>query len=82
MLVPGKSYWASALGQVRIGDFVVFENPADREHTLVKRVCGVQAEGYEVKGLVSWGSSSKDFGVVKKNKIIGKLLYHGVPHIA
>ena len=73
-LVPNRSYWASALGRIQVGDFVVFENPTDREQILVKRVCEVRAERYEVDSTVSWGLSSADFGVVEKGKVLGRII--------
>ena len=74
VLVPGRSYWASALMPVRTGDFVVFRNPADCGKILVKKVYGVRAEGYSVGSLVSWGSSSKDFGIVNKRNVLGRVV--------
>ena len=74
VLVPGKSYWASGLIQVRVGDFIVFKNPTDREQILVKRVREMRGGKYEVGSMVSWGSSSKDFGLVSKKDILGKIM--------
>ena len=73
-LVPGRMYWASALGRIQIGSFVVFRSPADQEQILVKRVCEVRAEGYEVDSTVSWGLSSADFGVVEKQRVLGRII--------
>lgn len=74
VLVPGRSYWASRLGRVRKGDFVVFTNPADYGQIFVKKILGMQKAAYEVGSTVSWGLSSKDFGVVDKRHILGKVV--------
>lgn len=75
-LVPGRSYWASALAPVRAGDFVVFRNPMDDKQILVKKICGVRDGAYQVGSTVSWGLSSKDFGAVDKKHILGKLIWN------
>lgn len=74
VLVPGRSYWASAWIPVRVGDFVVFSNPADPAQVFIKKILGVRENGYEAGSLVSWGLSSKDFGVVDKKYILGKII--------
>ena len=74
VLVSGRAYWASAWIPVRAGDFVVFSNPAHSAQVLVKKILGVRENGYEVESLVSWGLSSKDFGVIGKQHVLGKVI--------
>lgn len=74
VLVPGKAYWASALARIQKGDFIVFTNPADREQILVKKILSIQKRAYEVGSTVSWGLSGKDFGLVDKKSVLGKII--------
>lgn len=71
MLMPGKSYWASALLLVHSGDFIVFKN---RGRVLVKRVRALRKNGYEAESLISWGSSSGDIGIVEKKDVLGRII--------
>ncbi|MBI3442722.1 MAG: hypothetical protein HY007_03060 [Candidatus Sungbacteria bacterium] len=73
-LVPGKTYWASTFRKIRKGDFVVFRNPIDRKEIFVKKIFRVQEKGYKVVSLISWGESSKDFGIVSKKNVLGKVI--------
>lgn len=74
VLVPGKSYWASALAPVREGDFIVFRNPADRDRVFIKKILEVRGGGYRVGSSVSWGSSSGDFGIVGTRAVLGRII--------
>lgn len=71
VLVPGKSYWASALAQVRTGDFIVFRKS---DQLLIKKILEARADGYRVGSTVSWGSSSRDFGIVGRRDVLGKII--------
>ena len=73
-LVPGRQYVASALARPRIGDYAVFRNPSDPSCVFVKRVAGIKNGFYRMESIVSWGSSSEDFGVVPRELILGKIL--------
>ncbi len=77
-LVPSRRYLATALLKPRIGDYVVFKTKHDE--TFVKKVMEIKKDSvkgnysYFVAGNVSWGESSREFGCVAKENIIGKLL--------
>ncbi|MBI4119696.1 MAG: S26 family signal peptidase [Parcubacteria group bacterium] len=73
-LLPGRSYFASALGSVREGDLVVFRNPKDSSRIFVKKVAKKETGGYFVEGLCVDSSSSRDFGIVPKNLVFGKII--------
>jgi hypothetical protein len=45
--------------------------------TFVKKVSRVVGDGYEVASLVPWGSGSRDFGVVRREDVLGTLLTGG-----
>lgn len=74
VLIPGKTYLASRILPPRKGDFIVFQNPKNNKEIFVKQVQKCEVEGYRVSSLVSWGSSSENFGIVDKNLILGKIL--------
>ena len=76
-LIPGKEYIASRFFSVKTGDFIVFRNPRNSEGIYVKRVIEKKGESYRAGSTVSWGSSSKDFGLIAKQHILGKLLFVG-----
>ena len=79
VLVPGRRYLASALGVVRVGDCAVFRNPKETSRVFVKKVAAVyHGDYYIMESAVSWGSSSKDFGPVPRDHILGKV---PVPHL-
>lgn len=73
-IVPGGRYVASGLLRPRIGDFAVFRNPHDPCRVFVKRVAGMEQDEYRMESMVSWGSSSEDFGIVPRELILGKIL--------
>lgn len=73
-LISGKFYFASCLFKPKLGDFIVFKNPKNIKQIFVKKVSDFQKGQYIVEGLVSWSSSSRDFGPVSKELILGKLL--------
>lgn len=70
-LVPGRAYWASVMMPVRTGDFIVFRN---RNRLLVKKTFEVRKDGYEVGSTVSWGLSGGDFGTVRREDVLGKVI--------
>ncbi len=74
VLAPGRAYWASALMPARTGDFIVFVNPKDRGQIFVKKIFGARQDGYEVGSLISWGSSSRDFGLIPARDVLGKVI--------
>jgi signal peptidase I len=76
-LVPGSGRLATGLMRPRRGDFIVFKNPRNSQEIFVKRVTAEKADGYIVESVVSWGSSSRDFGPVPQKNILGKLLFIG-----
>jgi hypothetical protein len=72
-LVPGKRYFASGFVAPRVGDWAVFENPRDRGRILIKRVKASAGGKYIMEGAVSWGSSSRDFGLVERRFVLGRV---------
>src|SRR3989344_9359154 len=72
-LYSGGCYLASSLVRPNMGSFIVFKNPRNSTETFVKQVKSVHDMGYEVGGLVSWSSSSKDFGIVPKELVLGTI---------
>lgn len=80
-LVSGERYLASGWIRPRVGDFAVFRHPADRNKLLVKRVERIETDGFFMDGIVSWSSSSEDFGLVRWELIVGKVYgAHGAGH--
>ncbi|MCH8741524.1 hypothetical protein IH779_01350 [Patescibacteria group bacterium] len=73
-LVPGRNYFATNLLKPKIGDFIVFQNPKDQIEIFVKRVKEIKNNSYFVEGTVSWAESSKNFGEVNRNLVLGKIL--------
>ena len=72
-LKPGRFYFASGWLKIRIGDFIVFKNPVDPSQKLVKKVEAIESNGYLVNGTVSWSTSSKDFGLITQDLILGRI---------
>lgn len=77
-LVPSKRYLATNLIKPRIGDYVVFKTKHDE--IFVKKIMEIREDSvkkgnysYFVSGNVSWGESSREFGMVEKNNVIGKI---------
>ena len=73
-LRPGCFYLASGWLRIKVGDFLVFKNPANHNQILIKQVEKIRSEGCEVDGTVSWSQSSQDFGLITKNLILGRIL--------
>jgi len=73
-LVPEKIYFATSLLRPKIGNFIVFKNPKNNEQNFVKKIVKITPTGYEIQGLVSWAISSKDFGLVEEELVLGKIL--------
>ena len=73
-LVPGKRYLATSLGKPGAGDYLVFKNPNDVREIFVKEVMRVSKDSYEVAGTIPWASSSKEFGLILRNLVIGKII--------
>lgn len=76
VLMPGKYYFASSLIVPCVGRFIVFHYPKESKRLFVKRVKEIRPEGYYVEGLIPGASSSEDFGVVKKELVLGTLVFH------
>ena len=74
-LVPGKSYLATNLLKPKVSDFIVFKDPKNRKETFVKKVKEIKNNFYFVEGTVSWSESSKNFGQVNKNLVLGKMIF-------
>ena len=73
-LVPGKRYFASNLLVPRAGDWAVFRNPYESGgRILIKRVGAVLDGEYIMESMVSWGSSSRDFGLVERRFVLGRV---------
>lgn len=73
-LIPGRSYLATNLSRPRIGDFVIFKNPKNKNEIFVKQVKEIKGNDYCLEGRLPWAESSKDFGLVNKNLILGRLI--------
>jgi hypothetical protein len=73
-LIPNKYYLATNLLKPKENDFIVFINPKNKEEIFVKRVKYVYDDFYFVEGTVSWSDSSKEFGLVNKDLILGKII--------
>lgn len=73
-LAPGRLYLASALIPAQKGDFIVFKSPTNSGQILVKKILGMREQNYEVGSTVSWGLSSKDFGIIDKRHVLGKVV--------
>ena len=73
-LISGKNYFATSFFKPKVGDFIVFQNPKNQKEIFVKRVAEIKNNYYYVEGTVSWATSSKNFGEVNKNLVLGKIL--------
>ena len=73
-LMPGRVYLASGILPIRVGDFVVFQNPRSPAEQWIKRVKVVREDGYEVEGLVSWSTPSEAIGIVPRERVWGRLI--------
>ena len=73
-LLPSRQYFATCLLKPKIGDFIVFHNPKNKEEIFVKKVRAIERGGYFVEGTLSWASSSEDFGIVPKELVLGKII--------
>jgi len=73
-LISGKSYLATNLLRPKIGDFIVFKRPRNQYEIIVKRVKEIRRGGYFLEGTLPWAESSKDFGLVNKKLILGKII--------
>ena len=74
-LIPEKKYFATNVLKPKIGNFIIFKNPKNQKEIFVKRVKEIKNNFYFVEGTVSFAKSSKDFGQVHKNLILGKILF-------
>jgi hypothetical protein len=75
-LLPLRRYFASGLFFPRVGDFVVFQNPKNKDEIFVKKVSELLPGGsYLVESVFPVGSSSADFGPVPKELVLGKILF-------
>ncbi len=74
-LVPEKRYLATNLLKPKVSDFIVFQNPKNRKEIFVKKVKEIKNNFYFVEGTVSWSESSKNFGQVNKNLVLGKIIF-------
>lgn len=72
-LIPGRRYFASGIGVLRAGDIAVFRHPKEMSGIFVKRVAEARGGAYRMESAVSWGSSSRDFGIVPQKCILGKI---------
>ncbi len=72
-LVSGKRYLATNLILPQQGDFLVFRNQHDCE-VYVKQIAEVRRNGYMMESTVSWGSSSRDFGMIPFRATLGVVL--------
>ena len=75
-LIPGKKYLATNLLKAKIGNFIVFRNPKNQKEIFVKKVKEIKRNSYFVEGTVPFATSSKNFGPVNKNLILGKIIHN------
>ncbi|MCP6719338.1 MAG: S26 family signal peptidase [Patescibacteria group bacterium] len=73
-LIPEKTYLATGIKKPKVGDFIVFLNPENNKEILVKKIKSIEDNYYFVSGNVSWANSSKDFGLVPKELVLGKII--------
>lgn len=74
-LVSGRTYFATSLRSPQIGDFIVFPNPRNEEEIFIKRVRRITLTGCDVESSVSWGSSSRDFGEIPHETVLGTIVW-------
>ena len=72
-LIPGRKYLATSLKRPKIGRFIVFKNPRNEAQIMVKKVTDSHPEGFSVSGVVSWGTSSKELGIISPILILGTI---------
>lgn len=73
-LIPGKNYFATSFFKPKVGDFIVFHNPKNLKDIFVKKIKAMKSNSYFVTGTVSFAESSKSFGWVNKDLVLGKIL--------
>lgn len=73
VLENGKSYLASSLLKPQVGKIIIFKNPLNLNQVMIKKIISETSEGYEVVGLITGSTSSKEIGYIKKENIIGTL---------
>lgn len=74
-LMPERLYFATNFLKPKIGDFIIFKNPKNQKEILVKRIKSTRKNSYFVQGTLPWAESSKDFGQITKDLILGKILF-------
>ncbi len=74
-LVPEKLYFATNLIKPKKGELVVFKNPKDKKEILVKKIKLIKKNLYFIEGTLPWSESSKSFGLVNKDLILGKIIF-------
>ena len=77
--MPGDKLWVSRfiymLSKPKIGDVVVLSDPRD-QRLILKRIVEIMRDGYFMKGDNERASTdSRVFGPVKKEDMIGKVLF-------
>ena len=74
-LVSGKIYFATNLVKLKVGNFIIFQNPKNREEILVKKIKLIEENTYFVEGTLPWAESSRNFGSIDRCSIFGKILF-------
>ena len=77
-LVPGKRYLATSVLKPRAGDYLIFKNPKNLQEIFVKKIKNILDDSYEVSGTVPWSNSSREFGLVPDELVLGKII---LPHL-
>lgn len=70
-LLPGSYYLATSLRKPKPGNFIVFTDPNKPSRILVKKVRSISNEGLAVESVVSWGTSSENFGLISQKNVRG-----------
>jgi phage repressor protein C with HTH and peptisase S24 domain len=73
-LIPGKIYFASKLKRPKVGNFIVFSSPRNKSEIFVKKIKQIRDNFYVVSGNVPWASSSKDFGEIHSELVLGAII--------
>ncbi len=74
-LLPGRYYLTTSLKKPKVGSYIVFPNPHNERQIFIKKIKSVKPEGYYVSGSVFWGTSSEDFGLISRKRVLGTVTF-------
>ncbi len=70
-LIPEKYYFATSLLRPKTGRFFIFKKDG---RIIVKKIEKILDKSVEVSAAVSWGSSSKNLGILPLETMIGTVI--------